>query len=323
MNKKITVFVSYSWDSEEHQEWVRKLVDDLNSVGIDATMDNLETEQNTVHLGEMMASSVHENDYTLVIMIPTYANKANQGQGGVGTETRYIMNLMEENRNRVIPLIRSGEDSNAIPFYLKQINYIDFREDHQYKESFERLQKRMGHESHNRHLHSGFSDRTENDAIDVPVRVPGRETRSRKVPNLRKITEFDKNQFIRESFEYLKSELKDALEQTKEANDTFDFIFEEAGSTKIILQLYVEGYSKVNYKIWVDSFMSNTDSIYISHGRINIGSDNSFNDVVQVEENNETLKLRRTMNFLGTKTSLIKDELVDSIWKEIVSKLKL
>lgn len=323
MDKKITVFVSYSWDSVEHQKWVRKLVDDLNSVGIDATMDNLETAHQTVHLGEMMASSVHKNDYTLVVMTPDYANKANQGEGGVGTETRYIMNLMDENKNRVIPLIRSGEDSSAIPFYLKQINYIDFRDDHKYKNSFENLLMRMGHENHNRRSHSEFSYDTENLTMDFPAKVPENETRPRKVPNLRKITELDKNRFIHEAFAYLKKELKDALEETKEANNTFDFIFEEVGSTKMILNLYVDGYSTVNYKIWLDSLMSTTDSIYISHGRISIGNDNSYNDVVRVEENNDTLKLQRTMNFYGTKTSLTKDELVDSIWEEIVSKLKL
>lgn len=323
MDKKITAFVSYSWDNAEHQEWVRKVVDDLNNVGIKATMDNLETEQNTVHLGEMMASSVHKNDYTLVVMTPNYANKANEGQGGVGTETRYIMNLMEDNKNRVIPLIRSGEDASAIPFYLKQINYIDFRDNLKYKESFEELLKRMMYKNNNRHSLSEFTLVTKNDAIDSLARGPEKVERSRKVPNLRKITDLDKNRFIREAFDYLKSELKDALEQTKEANDTFDFIFEEVGSTKLILQMYVDGDSKVNYKIWLDSLMSSTDSIYLSHGRINIGNNSSYNDVIQVEEYNEVLKLQRTMNFFGNKTSLTKDELVDSIWEEIVSKLKL
>lgn len=320
MDKKITAFVSYSWDSEEHQKWVRKLVDDLKSAGIDATMDNFETERQTVHLGEMMAS-VHKNDYTLVAMTPAYADKANQGQGGIGTETRYIMNLMEDNKNRVIPLIRSGEDSRAIPFYLKQINYIDFRDNDLYKDSFEDLLKRISHEILNRSPVSGFSYDLETPSMDFPGKVPGKESRSRKVPNLRKITELDKNRFIREAFDYLKSELKDVLEQTKEKNAPFDFIFEEVGSTKLILQLYVEGYSKVNYKIWVDSFMSSTDSIYISHGRINTGRDNSFNDVIQVDENDGMLKLQRTMNFLGNRTSLIKDELVDSIWEEIVGQI--
>lgn len=323
MDKKITAFVSYSWDSEEHQKWVRQLVKDLNSVGIEATMDTLETEHHTVHLGEMMASSVDKNDYTLVVMTPHYAYKANQGQGGVGTETRYIMNLMDDNKNRVIPLIRRGEDSSAIPFYLKQINYIDFRNNLKYEESFESLLKRMRYETINKPSISEFSTVTKNNVINPSARVTIKENRSRKVPNLRKITELDKNRFIREAFDYLKSELKEVLEQTKEENAPFDFIFEEEGSTKLILQLYVEGNSKVNYKIWVDSFMSNTDSIYVSHGRINTGRDNSFNDVIQVDENDGILKLQRTMNFLGNRTSLTKDELVDSLWEEIVGQIKL
>lgn len=323
MNKRITVFVSYSWDSIDHKAWVRKLVDDLNNIGIQATMDNLETEQNTVHLNEMMASSIQKNDYTLIVMTPDYAFRADNGQGGVGTETRYIMNLMDDNKNRVIPLIRNGEDSRAIPFYLQQINYIDFRENLKYEESFTDLLKRMRFETSEKYLLSGSNSTLKDFDVEFSNRTSRNVTSSRTIPNLRKITELDKNKFIRETFDYLKDELKDSLEQTKQINDNFDFEFEEVGPTKILLNLYVDGYSKVHYKIWVGSLMSSTNSIYLSHGRMSMGNDNSFNEVIQVIEDDGTLKLQRTMNIFGNRASLTRDGLVDSIWQEIVGKLKL
>lgn len=315
-----SIFVSYSWDSIKHQKWVKKLVDDLNTAGFEATMDNLKTEYNTVHLGEMMASSIHKNDYTLVVMTPEYADRANSGQGGVGTETRYIMNLMKENQNRVIPIIRNGKDSNAIPFYLEQINYIDFRDNEQYKDRFGKLLKRLEHEDLNENLYSKFISEVNTGIIDHSTEIPENKTNKLKTPDLRKITEFDKSQFIRDAFEYLRSELKIVLKDTKKANNNFDFMTEDANS-KIILKLYVDGSLKVNYKIWAGSLMSNTESIYISHNRISIGVDNQVNEVVEVEEINGKLRLRRMMDFNVNKQLLTKEELVDSLWEEIVSKL--
>ncbi|WP_121515136.1 toll/interleukin-1 receptor domain-containing protein [Petrotoga sp. HKA.pet.4.5] len=54
MNEKPTVFISYSWDSKEHQEWVKKLVDDLSSKGIEVNFDQKETQRKTTNLYRMM-----------------------------------------------------------------------------------------------------------------------------------------------------------------------------------------------------------------------------------------------------------------------------
>ena len=53
--------------------------------------------------------------------------------------------------------------------------------------------------------------------------------------------------------------------------------------------------------------MSSTNFIYLSHGRMSMGNDNSFNDVIQVVEDDGTLKLQRTMNIFGDRASLTRD----------------
>ena len=43
------VFVSYSWDSNEHNEWVSKFVSKLRSNGVDAKYDRLLTQRGTTN----------------------------------------------------------------------------------------------------------------------------------------------------------------------------------------------------------------------------------------------------------------------------------
>ena len=62
------VFVSYSWDSNEHNEWVSKFVSKLRSNGVDAKYDRLLTQRGTTNLDKMMVEEIKNSDYVLVIL---------------------------------------------------------------------------------------------------------------------------------------------------------------------------------------------------------------------------------------------------------------
>ena len=88
MNKKnTTAFISYSWDSMEHQQWVIGLTNELRKKGIVATMDLFETQQGTVNLNQMMIKNIKDSDYVVIVLTEEYAKKSNEFQGGVGFET--------------------------------------------------------------------------------------------------------------------------------------------------------------------------------------------------------------------------------------------
>ncbi|MCG1012151.1 TIR domain-containing protein [Tepidanaerobacter sp. GT38] len=53
-----TVFISYSWDSEEHENWVAFLAAKLRENGVDATIDKFETQSKTVNLNRMMIEKI-------------------------------------------------------------------------------------------------------------------------------------------------------------------------------------------------------------------------------------------------------------------------
>lgn len=78
----------------------------------------------------------------------------------------------------------------------------------------------------------------------------------------------------------------------------FVFHFTDMNARKVIIELYIDGVLKVSYKLWNDNMLSQTDAIYISYGRRYSNNDSSFNDMIQVEEVNADLMLKRTMTFM-------------------------
>lgn len=80
-NSPEKVFISYSWDSEEHQLWVLELVRKLRSEGYDANYDRGITSTSTVNLNQMMVEHMRDDDYIIMILTEKYAVKADDFAG--------------------------------------------------------------------------------------------------------------------------------------------------------------------------------------------------------------------------------------------------
>jgi hypothetical protein len=85
------IFVSYSWTTPQHEQWVLDLADRLSGDGIVVILDkwNLKEGQDKHVFMEQM---VHEESITKVLVICDlgYQAKADDRKGGVGTETQLI-----------------------------------------------------------------------------------------------------------------------------------------------------------------------------------------------------------------------------------------
>ena len=84
-----TVFISYSWEDDEHKKWVKELADSLLSAGIDATVDQYDLSLGD-RLPQFMEQSISKVDYVLIICTPTYKSKSDLRKGGVGYEGHII-----------------------------------------------------------------------------------------------------------------------------------------------------------------------------------------------------------------------------------------
>ncbi|MEL6135162.1 MAG: toll/interleukin-1 receptor domain-containing protein, partial [Bacteroidota bacterium] len=85
MEQPIKVFISYSWDSDEHKEWVKQLADRLMADGIDITLDqyDLLLGRNLTHY---MEEAVETANKVILILTENYKLKAEKRTGGVGYE---------------------------------------------------------------------------------------------------------------------------------------------------------------------------------------------------------------------------------------------
>lgn len=119
---ELTVFISYSWDSESHKEWVLNLANQLlhNGVGVILDQYDLGAGKNMTHFMEV---SIQKAPKVLLILTPNYNIKASGKLGGVGFEYSMIsQNLFEiQDNSKFIPILRSGSIKQSAPPYIKSL----------------------------------------------------------------------------------------------------------------------------------------------------------------------------------------------------------
>lgn len=133
--KRRTAFISYSWDTSEHQEWVLNLAKDLMSkFGIEVILDQFELSAGN-DLTYFMESSIEKADKVLIILTPNYKLKAEERTSGVGYETSMITQEIFESpisKVKFIPILRSGTLTTSTPKFLKSKIFHPMTDDNLY-----------------------------------------------------------------------------------------------------------------------------------------------------------------------------------------------
>lgn len=330
MKTKPNIFVSYSWDSAAHQEWVLQLVATLREHGINATMDVIETQQGTINLNHMMAKNMRDSDYIIVVLTEEYAYKAENLQGGVGLETTFLYNYLLEDLSKIVPIVRHG-GSKAIPFHFKGLHYIDFSEDINITNSFEELLYRVSGKSKFEMPEIGETPNLQTKKVksfDFNNKTnPINDIYASLIPDLSKSTvptELDKNRFMKDSYTQLKEKLSNILTLTRERNQGFEYEIDELTSSKSIIRVYLNGANKYSLKIWISNGFGGKDlSINMSYGNYISDSDNSMNEIIRcnVDDNNE-LFLNMIMNYSCRDEYMTVDDVFKVVWKNILDNTK-
>lgn len=123
----IKVFVSYSWDTSEHEEKVFDFVNHLRTNGgFDAQMDKgLSQQQTSINFVKMMYQAVHDFPKVIVVLSEGYKQKADDFAGGVGTEYELMINDINDHSNKYILVSFHGRESNIIPNGFKGRDIVD------------------------------------------------------------------------------------------------------------------------------------------------------------------------------------------------------
>ena len=134
-NARKKVFISYSWDNVEHQQWVSRLASDLiKTYGIDVILDQFELSAGK-DLTYFMENSIEKADKVLVILSPNYKTKAESRESGVGYETSMISQEIFESpitNVKFIPVLRVGNATTSSPKFLKSKLYHSMIDDKNY-----------------------------------------------------------------------------------------------------------------------------------------------------------------------------------------------
>ena len=141
-------FISYSWSSQGHEQWVLDLATRLRESGVNVILDKWDLKEGAdkyVFMEKMVTDpSIRK---VIVVCDRVYAAKADDREGGVGTETQIIsqkiynqVNKIGQEQKFVAVITEKDEHGEAyIPTFLKSRIYIDMSEASIYDEGFEKL----------------------------------------------------------------------------------------------------------------------------------------------------------------------------------------
>lgn len=139
------VFISYSWESEEHKNWVAKLAVDLDqNPDLHVVLDQFDLDS-TMDKNKFMEDAVYESEVVIVVATEQYEKKSNERKGGVGIETslnaQHFWEVSDSNgsSNTLVVLRQTG----STPRYLKHQFYIDFRNDELYESNLSTLREQI------------------------------------------------------------------------------------------------------------------------------------------------------------------------------------
>lgn len=133
MNKHISVFVSYSTDSEVFQKRVATFVNELREYGFDATQD-IDLINQYGNFTNIMSCGL-QKDKVIIILSPSYKIKADNidEKSGVRSEATIIYDDMQKNPNKYIFVSFDAIDGDTIekitPVLFKGCQIIDLTND--------------------------------------------------------------------------------------------------------------------------------------------------------------------------------------------------
>jgi hypothetical protein len=137
--KSPVVFISYSHDSAAHKEWVMDFSTTLKNRGINIVLDQWDLKPGD-DLPQFMETQIETSDFVLMICSDRYVEKADSGQGGVGSEKMIMTSslLSKINERKVVPIIRQSGTANT-PTFLKSNLNMDFSNDTDFESNIDEL----------------------------------------------------------------------------------------------------------------------------------------------------------------------------------------
>jgi len=135
------VFVTYSWDEQEHNEKVLSLTNKLIESGENATMDKKEMQGETaLELKTMMLRSIKNASKVIVVLSQGYKTKAESEKGGVYFEYRTILSEIDKFPNKYILVSFEPFSDDLLPLGFANRMVLHIKDDASYTSLLHKLQ---------------------------------------------------------------------------------------------------------------------------------------------------------------------------------------
>lgn len=138
--RRRTVYLSYSWDSAGHKDWISKFAIRLEANGLEVIVDQWHLKLGD-SLPHFMETAVDTSDFVLLICTPTYKKRADERVGGVGYEQDLMTaeRLVVRHYSKFVPVLREGDWYNAVPKWIIGHLGADLRGDNYAEDNFQNL----------------------------------------------------------------------------------------------------------------------------------------------------------------------------------------
>lgn len=172
---KTKVFISYSWDSEEHKTRVKNFVLKLRSDDINVLYDG--DIKSGDRFTKFMEDSIRECDVILLICTPLYKQKADSRISGVGYENNIFTAELYETQceNKFIPVLFEGTWKESVPIWAKGKIGVNLINSLEYSFEYERLLKQLLSTINNEH-EPLCKDKIENKELNLEEQINERFT---------------------------------------------------------------------------------------------------------------------------------------------------
>lgn len=145
-SRRRAVYLSYSWDSAVHKEWVSRFAFRLEANGLKVVVDQWHLKLGD-SLPRFMETAIGTSDFVLLICTPAYKKRADERVGGVGYEQDLMTaeRLVARHYNKFVPVLREGDWYKALPKWIAGHLGVDLRGDKYAEDNFQNLVEHLLH----------------------------------------------------------------------------------------------------------------------------------------------------------------------------------
>lgn len=241
-NKKMElkdVFVTYSWDDEEHNDKVISFTNFLRDNGFEAEVDKLMSQrESATDFNKMMHQAMTDYKKVIVVLSKGYKEKAIAFKGGVGNEYNLIIKDIQQSKNKYILVSFDKISDDIIPLLFQGRQIIDLSIKENMNELFSKL---MGEQI------IEFSEVGKNKPNIAKKVIPPFEIKEKNVEIVNLIPRFDSA--IQSEKLLTKIEYELSVELKNETGETFEDYNLEVHYPKNSTEYNVDGKIENHYKI--------------------------------------------------------------------------